>query len=291
MDILADEFLSLEEAAEPGGKPRTRLERTSSRAFASIEFTLQWASEYGVSAEANMGEGHVKPQSGGRSQAVHHTDIYVAGQLNLWRDYFIPELEAAVMDKSVGHTGTVPFTPGCLVPPHVPGDCLEIDSVRFNRTYRPRTFVEPRAGRFYPRGVIAGVRGIISEEMAPFRVGRVNGERLTVDLNHPLAERPLSVTARILDAWQAGAEHGGRANDVADLIAGKGPGMQARWRGEPTDFFSDHPYSRGNALPDKAFYGQARLVEHLDRLALRQVEKLYGRLLPKGARVLDLMAS
>ncbi len=291
MDLLGGEFLSLDEAADSGAKPRTRLERTSSRAHAAIEFTLRWTSECGVSAEADMGADPVKPQRGGRSQTVHHTDIHVAGQLNLWRDYFIPELEAAVMGRPVGHGETASFRPGSLVPPHAPGDCLEIDSMRFNRTYRPCAFVAPRAGRFYPRGCIAGVKGIVSEDMTPLRIGRVDGERLTVDLNHPLSERPLELTARILDAWQAGAEHGGRAHDVAGLVAGHGPGMQARWRGEATDFFSDSPYRRGDPLPDPEFYAKARFADHLDRTALRQVAKLYGRLLPRGARVLDLMAS
>lgn len=265
MDTFSDEFLALDAARDRAGNA---LERTSSRCHASIAFTLEWTSEQ-----------------------ARHTDVYVASALNLWRDYFLPELEAMVQDKPVGHRETVVFKPGVLVPAAVAGDCLRVDTNRFNRGFRPGHVVEPRAGRFYPRGCIAGVKGLISEDMTPFRIGTVDAAGFIADLNAPLAERPLTLTAHILDAWQGRSEHGGRANDVADMIAGKGPGMQARWRNQPTDFFSDAPFARSNALPDEAFYQKPRLVDHLDRTALGQVQALYGRLIPKGAHVLDLMTS
>ncbi|NWG87647.1 MAG: methyltransferase domain-containing protein [Hydrogenophilaceae bacterium] len=268
MDIISNEFLSLAEAASQTAQPRSRVEHTSTRALASIEFALHWQSEQ-----------------------ARHTDLYVANPVNLWRDYFPPELEAAVLNKPVGHAERLHCLPGGLAPAYAAGDCLDIADKRFNRQHRPRSLIEPRAGRFYPRGFIAGVKDIYSEDMTPFRIGRVQGDSLTADLNHPLAGRELTLDVRILDAWQAGAETGGRASDIAELIAGKGPGMQARWRGEPTDFFADFPFARSDPSSDAEFYAKARLVDHLDRLAIKQVEKLYGRLLPKGARVLDLMTS
>lgn len=268
MDIIGNEFLSLAETAGQTNQTRSRVERTSSRALASLEFALHWQSEQ-----------------------ARHTDLYVASPVNLWRDFFPPEIEAAVQDQPVGHAERLHCLPGSLVPAYAAGDCLDIADKRFNRQHRPRSPIEPRAGRFYPRGFIAGVKDIYSEDMTPFRIARVQGEALTVDLNHPLAGRDLNLDIRILDAWQAGAETGGRANDIADLIAGKGPGMQARWRGEPTDFFADAGFARGDTASDTEFYGKPRLVDHLDRLALKQVEKLYGRLLPQGGRVLDLMTS
>ncbi|MEW5893033.1 MAG: methyltransferase domain-containing protein [Pseudomonadota bacterium] len=268
MDLITDEFLSLAEAGGQTEQPRSPLERTSSRALACIEFTLHWQSEQ-----------------------ARHSDLYVASPVNLWRDFFPPEVEAAVLDQPVGHSVRLHCPPGSLVPAYLASDCLDIPDTRFNRQRQPQRVIEPRAGRFYPRGFIAGVKGIYSEDMTPFRVGRVQGDSLTVDLNHPLAGRELSLGIRILEAWQAGVETGGRASDIAELIAGKGPGMQARWRGEPTDFFTGTPFARGDSSNDAAFYAKPRLVDHLDRLALKQVEKLYGRLLPRGGRVLDLMTS
>jgi SAM-dependent methyltransferase/FKBP-type peptidyl-prolyl cis-trans isomerase 2 len=268
MTLLADEFFSLDEASASGTAGRAPLDRTTGRDFAAIEFALHWQSEH-----------------------ARHSDLYVANQLNLWRDYFPPALERAVVDKPVGHAESVAFAPGELVPDYVARDCLEVDSARFERRVVDGRATVPRSGRFYPGGYLAGVRDLTSDNILPVRVAEVNGERLTVDLNHPLAGRPLSVTARVLKAWQAGAQRGGTVQDVPDLIAGKGPGMQARWRDRPTDFLSGDALARERDDPDGDFYRAARLVDHLDRVATRQVEKLYARLLPKGAKVLDLMTS
>lgn len=268
MDLFADEFYSLEEAAASGTAGRTQLERTTGRDFAAIEFTLRWQSEH-----------------------ASHTDIYVANQLNLWRDYFPPELESAVVDKPIGHGETVEYGPGQLVPGYESALCPTIDDKRFERRLIDGRPLEPHAGRFYPKGLIAGVRDITADDITPFRVGEIADGKLVADLNHPLADRPLTVTARILKAWQAGAQRGGTAQDVPELVAGKGPGMQARWRDRPTDFFADGAFERSRSEPDSEFYLAPRLVDHLDSNATRQVEKLYARLLAPGAKVLDLMTS
>lgn len=268
MDLFSDEFYSLEEAAASGTAGRAPLEKTTGRDFAAIEFALHWQSEH-----------------------ARHSDLYVANQLNLWRDFIPPELEPALLDKPVGHSQTVQIAPGQLIPAFSPAECPEIETRRFEPRVVNGRALEPHAGRFYPRGFIPGVRDCTADSILPFRIGRIDGDRMTVDLNHPLAGKPLSVTARILKAWQAGAQRGGTVQDVPELIAGKGPGMQARWQGAATDFFTDDAFRREREETDGDFYRAPRLVDHLDRTATRQVEKLYARLLPKGARVLDLMTS
>lgn len=50
-------------------------------------------------------------------------------------------------------------------------------------------------------------------------------------------------------------------------------------------------FVRDDDRPDPLFYRKARLINHLDSLALATVEELYVKLIPKGARILDLMAS
>jgi SAM-dependent methyltransferase/FKBP-type peptidyl-prolyl cis-trans isomerase 2 len=266
MEGFAEEFFSLEEAAASGTAGRAPLERTTSRDFAAIEFKLSWQSEH-----------------------ARHTDLYVANQLNLWRDYFPTELEAVLVDKPVGHSASINFAPGQLVPAYEANQCPVFDTKRFERRIINGQPLEPHAGRFYPKGLIAGVRNITSDDITPFRIGTIENNQITADLNHPLAQRSISVTARILKAWQAGAQRGGTVQDVPELIAGKGPGMQVRWHDRPTDFFTDDAFERASAEPDSHFYRAPRMVDHLDRTATRQVEKLYARLLPPNARVLDLM--
>lgn len=48
--------------------------------------------------------------------------------------------------------------------------------------------------------------------------------------------------------------------------------------------------ARADDTPDALFYSKPRFVDHLDSVALSTVETVYGRLIPRGARILDLMA-
>lgn len=264
--LLDGAFLVPEDASVTASS--SLLERTQRNAFADVEFSLSW-----------------------RSAEAAHVDVYAAFGLNLWRDWMPPEIESLLLDKPLGQTAGLRLEPGVLVPESSPNEVLDIPIARFNRQHRKGLVVEPRAGRFYPKGYIAGVRDIYSEDFTPFRVGALKGETLTVDLGHPLAGHELTMSASILGIRQAASERGGRAQDVQQLVAGNGPGMQARWRSRPTDFFADNPFVRGDVEDDAAFYARPRLVNHLDSTALKQVRRHYARLIPKGARVLDLMAS
>ncbi len=57
------------------------------------------------------------------------------------------------------------------------------------------------------------------------------------------------------------------------------------------DIIRPEQYGRDDNRPDTVFYNKARLINHLDSLALSTVEDLYAKLIPKGAQILDLMAS
>jgi SAM-dependent methyltransferase len=263
---LDNAFIVPEDAGAKGGP--AQLGRTQRGALADVEFALAW-----------------------RSPEADHTDVYAACKLNLWRDWMPPEIESFLLDKDLGFAGTLKPAPGVLVPAASTRDVLDIPVARFNKHYRKPLLVEPRAGRFYPKGLIAGVRDIYSEDFTPFRVGAVHDDTLTIDVGHPLAGHEVALSVKILDIRQPASERGGRAQDVQQLVAGHGPGMQARWRCQATDFFAGNPFARGDAEDDGVFYARSRLVNHLDATALKQVRHHYARLLPKAARVLDLMAS
>jgi len=261
--VLKIHPLEAEEQAEIGEK----LARTHSHAMAALSFSLSWQSEN-----------------------ARHSDCFVDSKLNLWRDILPPQIEPDLMDKPVGHVATRAFVAGELLPSYREQDCLPIPSRAFTRNLR-KYHIEPRPGRFYPKGFIGGVRGIFPEDRSPFRMAEVREDGLTVDLNHPLAGRTLTLEARIQDVWAACEEHGGACQDTAELVTKNGPGMQARWRGRETDFWSDIPFVRLDPSPDGVFYETPRMVHHLDATALTQIEDLYRRLIPKGARILDLMSS
>jgi SAM-dependent methyltransferase/FKBP-type peptidyl-prolyl cis-trans isomerase 2 len=227
---------------------------------------------------------------GWRCDHARHTDCLVAPQLDLRCDVLPPALKAQLLGRPAGHRAAAEFAPGELLPSPSEAEVLTVPQSAFNRRLRRHRYVEPHAGRFYPRAFIAGVRDIAPNDRRPFRVGRLEPQ-LVIDLNHPLAGRPLTLAARVLDVWRAGDAPGERCNDLAQRVTADGPGMQARWRKQPTDFFCEQPFARLAGEADAAFYARPRLVDHLDRTATAQVETLYGRLIPTGARILDLMSS
>nr|WP_296918486.1 methyltransferase domain-containing protein [Thiocapsa sp.] len=242
--------------------------RTSSQTLARMRFDLRW-----------------------QSDDVTHTDTRIAPQIDLWRDRFPPELDGAVMNQPVGHCAGHRFEPGTLVPPARDELRLDLTAVQFNRRLARGGSIEPRLGRFYPSGVLTGVPGITPSDRRPFRLVEAQEGRFTADLNHPLAERALNLTIRIEAIEQRGEQRGGRCNEVHELVTAQGPGMQARWRGRPTDFWRDDAFSRLDPRPDGHFYASPRLVDHLDRTAIAELTALYGRLIKPGSRILDLMGS
>lgn len=261
--------LAFLDAVVPEEESSTRtLERTSNQAMISVRFTLQW-----------------------EHQGIKHTDHFYAPKLNLWRDIFPPEIESEMMDKASGHSVTASFKPGDLIEGYQKSACLTLANKQFNRHFRRNNYIEPRAGRFYPKGFIAGSHGIYPEDQTPFRIGSLDEDKLTAELNHPLADKELTLTTRIHEIWAAGEEHGGQCNHIGELVTNNGPGMQARWQNQPTDFFSDLPFTRIAPEPDSLFYAIPRQVSHVDSTASEQISQLYQQRLKPDDVVLDLMAS
>ena len=164
-------------------------------------------------------------------------------------------------------------------------------SEQFNRHFSKQLELEPRLGRFYPKGVFENIPGNFRSNFQPCRIVGLDDASITTDFNHPLATRPLDVDLRVLNIWEAGQEHGGRCNDIIETLASNGPGMQGRYPDLATDFWSDDAFARSDDSPDERFYTQPRLVDHLDKSCSRQIAELYSRLLPHDGAILDLMSS
>ncbi|WP_295405123.1 methyltransferase domain-containing protein [uncultured Thiocystis sp.] len=237
-------------------------------AIARIVFNLQWKSRHAL-----------------------HNDALLLARLNSWRDVFPPELDAAIAGGSGGDRSSHAFDPGVLTTPFREERLISLEPRHFDRSRLAPEDAEPRLGRFYP-GQFARLPdpGAIADRQ-PFRVVDTRPEQLRIDLNHPLAAYPLRLDLSIEDIANQVVEHGGRCNEVADLITGGGPGMQARWRDLPTDFWSGQPFRRQDSGPDAAFYQQPRFVDHLDRTAIGQISALHGRLIAGGDSILDLLSS
>jgi len=234
----------------------------------SAHFIMQWQSEYAT-----------------------HIDSQFIDNLNRWRDYFPPEIDMQLDGRNAGDIIEHSFSAGEALSEFSSANIYTVKQHQFNRDFSRQMRLEPRLGRFYPKGIFDNIPGNFSSNYQPCRIIGMEGDAITTDFNHPLATKTLDITSRIISIWDGGQEHGGRCNDIIDMLTSNGPGMQARHDHNPTDFWSDEPFSRQDSSPDSDFYASPRLVDHLDKHCSQQIGELYRQLLPKDGRILDLMSS
>lgn len=234
---------------------------------ASVEFQVRWQSGDAAHAERQLVE-----------------------KVNFWRDFFPGDLGERLARCTSGEVASGRFAPGELASGHDPTQVRTLPASGLRQPARGPQ-LEPRVGRFYPRGLLTGLSGVFAQDRRPFRfLGRADGG-VRVDLNHALARYPLEVEAHITAELPTSEEHGGRCNDLPEDLTSGGPGLQGAHPGVETDFFSGDPFAREDRDDDAVFYGPARLVNHIDEVAMGHVRALYGRLLMPGMRVIDLMSS
>ncbi|WP_018138358.1 MULTISPECIES: methyltransferase domain-containing protein [unclassified Thioalkalivibrio] len=254
---MYDPFACPERAPTAMGTPRPALD---------VGFTLDWS-----------------------SAEVRHRECLFLPWLMPAHDVWPGAIGSQLAGVDVGEAVDVPGAP--LVPGWDPAGEVELPPAAFNRRLRRHRVVEPRAGRFYPRAFIAGHAGIEAGDRELFRIGKLEDARLVADLNHPLAGMDdLQLRARVMAFHEQGREDD-RAVAVTRMLTARGPGMQARWHGRPTDFWSGEACEREDPAPDREFYAGPCMVHHLDATARARIAALYATLIPQGARVLDLMSS
>lgn len=224
------------------------------------------------------------------SSEATHTEAYEAHNVNFWRDCLPEELFDRLGGRSVGQTVHVDFKPGTIVPGYDLQKTFEIKDAQFNRRFIPDKEIQPRMGRFYPKGLLKDVAGVFPQNLQPFRCVGVENGNLKVDFNHPLANKGIHIKALVNEIRLKSVERGGRCNDWIEIMA-DGPGMQARWEGRPTDFLSKSRFQRKDERPDPLYYQNSRLTRHIDDRAIQVVKNLYGGLIHNGMQVLDLMSS
>lgn len=217
-------------------------------------------------------------------------DRFLGRRVNAWRDVFPPALAEKLQGCCPGETASEKYCPGELIDPHTPDKVLHLPVSRFRERSLAGRSITPKAGRFYPLGMLSGLPGVYSSTITPFRILELDGETMTVDLNHPLAGRPLEVEAAITRLQEKQGDTGGSLMHWPEEICYGGPGMQAPLRGRPTEFFDDDFFCRSDD-DDAAFYAQPRMIGHIDEQASTNLRGMYRRFLKNGMRVLDLMSS
>jgi SAM-dependent methyltransferase/FKBP-type peptidyl-prolyl cis-trans isomerase 2 len=223
------------------------------------------------------------------SQALH-SEHYEANNINFYRDCLPEKLLTRLNDKTTGDVIEVDFEPGILVSEYDKINTFDIKQGQFNRRFKPNENIEPRVGRFYPKGILENIGGIFPQNIQPFRCVGIQNNHLVVDFNHPLANSKTHIKGTIKTVRDKTVDRGGSCNDWMELIS-NGPGMQTRWGKHPTDFFSGNPFKREDERPDDRFYQQPRFVNHIDEHAVKMVSGIYDRFLQDDMHVLDLMSS
>ncbi|MGB5601492.1 MAG: methyltransferase domain-containing protein [Gammaproteobacteria bacterium] len=258
--------LAAELADDDASKPyQDTITRTSK---ISAHFSVYWASDYAT-----------------------HIDSKFIDNINIWRDFFPPEIDMQLEGTSAGTRLVHSFGAGEVLPGFTTAAVHRVRSQQFNRHFTSRIRLEPRLGRFYPQGIFENIPGNNRSNYQPCRITGLDDDSITTDFNHPLATKALNVETDIIQIWDGGQEHGGRCNDIVEQLTHNGPGMQARYNDYATDFWSDDAFSRQDETPDDAFYARPRLVDHLDRSCSLQIGELYRQLLPHDGHILDLMSS
>ena len=232
--------------------------------LANVDFSLIWRSE----------------------QAGHIDRLFVPG-IDVRGDYFPGRMGEALGQLQPGELFSETFPAGELVEPFESSSVREIPLGGFNRDYNTLNLI-PQKGRFYPQAVVAGLAGNMTGEMCPFRVIGVGDDSLKIDLNHPLASYPLTLEARLVERFSVPDRDAGACRDIAGMLTGRGPGMQAR-NGQGLVY--EFPLGRADENEDGLFYAMPRMVNHIDDKAVEVLRSIYNRHVSAGSSVLDLMTS
>ncbi len=223
-----------------------------------------------------------------QSEQAEHRDCYLARKANIWRDMFPPGLEQELLGKQIGDTVRMPYAPGQALEDWKASQLRTLQKSQFKPGSKE---IELRLGRFYPKGFLRNIAGIYPENEFPFRVVDLDEKTFQADLNHPLAGKELQVDVQVLDVAEKFGDVGGRVNVWVETASEKGPGMQARYKGLPTDFHVPGGDVREDPSKDALFYQDPRLVGHVDAQASEFIQQEYAGYLKQGAKVLDLMSS
>jgi len=221
------------------------------------------------------------------SSHARHVDAYLAANVSFTRDILPLGLKSRMRGLGQGDSVEMPLDPSDITA-HEQGKIIDLPHSRFKAPLVHDRRIKPRIGRFYPQRLIEDVPGTRPDSTAPFRVTATDKAGFKADLNHPLAGRVVQIKASALDVRPPDTDAGELHRWPSTLM--RGPGMQARMMETATDFLGVDPFIREDETDDGEFYTKSGPIPLLDKQALENVKKVYGRLLKDGMDVLDLMA-
>ncbi len=222
---------------------------------------------------------------------VHYKDRYFLLKTNFWRDVYPAQLDYQIKRAKLNQNIHIEYAAGDLICEEYSQSNFKTIPLRtFNQHYRGQIPIIPVVGRFYPRGMIEGVAGCFKMDNRPFRIIGKTDTTLDIDLNHPLSDLPLELTATITDIFDANQQNGGRCNDIDEVVTSGGPGLQKLLQDKPTDFFQGMPFLRKINEDDVVFYQAISSTPPVDRAAIEQLQQFYQQNLSTDQTILELMS-
>lgn len=220
---------------------------------------------------------------------ITHKEFYLGRKVNLWRDIFPPGMKEKLLGLPAGEEVYLSYEPGQAVPAREKDHTITTNPRHFiHKKFLDQPII-PRTGRYYPRSLLGGIY-FFPQDMRPCRITSISPEAIEADCAHPLADQKINFKAKVINFAKNNCETGGRLNHWAEEILDTGPGMQARYEQEQTDFaFSG--FERADDSSDSIFYETPRLIDHIDQQAEDHLKKSYVSLIKPGMKILDLMSS
>jgi hypothetical protein len=114
-----------------------RMKGINPESLANVKFEMQW-----------------------KSLRATHTEIYEAQDLNMWRDCLPETLVKELAGKTAGETITTHFEPGVIISGYDSRKTFSVKISQFNQHFIQDKTVEPRIGRFYPKGLLKGITNV-----------------------------------------------------------------------------------------------------------------------------------
>ena len=133
-----------------------------------------------------------------QSSHATHIDRRYVDNINVWRDYFPAELETRLEGCSIGETLSHCYEPGEALPEFSAAQIHKVKQQQFNRNFSSQISLEPRLGRFYPRGIFENIAGNYRSNYQPCRIIDLDDDSITTDFNHPLAGHTIEFEVEIL---------------------------------------------------------------------------------------------
>lgn len=216
------------------------------------------------------------------------SDWYYLPDIHLNRDFLPPEITLKLRGMRPGSEVSHRFSAGELIEERLPDLQFTVARTQFQPPSGLKPLA-PRYGRWYPWKFLENLNLPNDGRKYSFRITDIQGDRITIDKNHPLADKTIELSIKIEAIRATETDERKRCKDIPAIVTANGPGMQDCLANE-TDFFPDCPFQRFDEGNDAEFFKRPDFSPFWDTAALDQVAQLYRQLIPEKAQILDLMA-